>query len=217
MKCLVINIDTDPQSWLLTKAECDRIGLPVERFSATVGDNRPLAFNQSVYRAMESCVLWRDSYSVECSDLLLLEDDVVFEPHTTMAFLKMVFLMELPEDFMTCHIGANIIGTDTMQWAMPEPYSENLAKLNNCWQSHATLYSAECVRYIIQHLNASVLDEKNMIFDEWLRTNVLHQGRSFVMKPMQAWQRPRHSEIWNQFADYTGAHLQGNIWLKNNL
>jgi hypothetical protein len=90
---------------------------------------------------------------------------------------------------MTLHLGANIIGTDTMVWDMPTAHSNTLAKLHNCWQSHATLYSSECVSWILDNMDPNVLNESMNIFDDFLRRNVLSMGR----------------------------HLQGNEWLKRNL
>ncbi len=200
MKILCINIDSDTESWRLSQEEFNRVGLQVERVSAIVEDNRALAFNKSVYKAMKMAGDNEES-------LLLFEDDVVFDG-------RLNYLP--PSGYMTLHLGCNIIGVDTTVWQMPTPFCGELAKLHNCWQSHATLYSAECVKYIIENFKY-VTDEYKVegcqIFDEWLRVNVLNQGRSYVMKPMIAYQRPRKSEIWNVHADYTGCHLQGNLYL----
>lgn len=201
MKNLCINIDSDTESWALAQKEFDRVGLTVERVSAIVEDNRPLAFNKSVYKCMQMA---------RGDSLLLFEDDVVFSCNELPRY-------QVPIGFLTLHLGCNIIGTDTMQWQMPTAFTPFLAKLHNCWQSHATLYSAECVQFILDNLRTDVLDGNNMIFDEWLRQNVLPMGRSYILNPMIAYQRPRKSEIWNCHADYTGAHSQGNEWLKRNL
>lgn len=201
MKVLYINLDSDTESRDLTEAELARVGLKAERVSAVTGDNRPLAFNQSVYKAMEMAK----------GQLLLLEDDVVFTD--TIPFLTRS--AELPHDFMTLHLGANIIGMDTTVWQMPTPHSEHLAKLWNCWMSHATLYSAECVKFILDNLDPNRLDEDNNIFDDWLRRKVMPMGRSYVMKPMVAMQRPRKSAIWggDHISDYTSVHKRGNEYL----
>lgn len=207
MVILCINLDSRPDRWEQVSAEFARVGLHVERVAAVSGDNRPLAFNQSVYKAMGMAKTWAyDEYDVPES-LLLFEDDVMFDGNPKLPAYT-------PTDFLTLHLGCNIIGTDQTIWKMPTAYSDNLALLHNAWQSHATLYSAECVQYILDNFNPNVLDADNMIFDEWLRTHVLNQGRSYVMKPMIAYQRPSYSDIWNMQADYTGAHRAGNEYLK---
>lgn len=197
MTTLCINIETDTESKRLSQLEFDRVGLTVEFVPAVVIDNRPLAFNQSVYKCMEMA---------SGNDLLLFEDDVTFDA-------PMPYLAP-PENYMTLHLGANIIGTNVMNWQMPTYYSPFLAKLHNCWQSHATLYSAECVQYILDNFNPNILDADNMIFDEWLRLNVLPMDRSYVMKPMIAYQRTRQSAIWGHNAEYKHYHTTGNEYLK---
>lgn len=233
MKILCINIDSDVESWRLSQQEFARVGLTVERLSATVGDNRPLAFNKSVYRAMEMCRP-EPPFSFDCygrpifeyHDLLLFEDDVVFDrsfPEITSIQAPWGSSLMIEQDngeyhcvknYMTLHLGANIIGMDTTVWQMPTPYSNHLARLWNCWQSHATLYSAECVKYILDNFKYVTDEYKTegcQIFDEWLRLNVLPMGRSYVMNPMIAYQRPRASAIWGGcWTDYTSCHKRGN-------
>lgn len=222
MKALCLNIDSDTESWRLAQEEFTRVGLNVERVSAVVEDNRPLAFNKSVYKAMKIAHLVEDGYPITATgwknvydDLLLFEDDVMFDVDDFMSRTYIELMIgQAPSDYLTLHLGCNIIGVDTTVWQMPTPYNEHLARLPNCWQSHATLYSAECVKFILDNFNPNVLDENNMIFDEWLRVNVLSQGRSYVMNPMICYQRPRRSAIWNCDSDYTGCHKQGNEYLK---
>jgi hypothetical protein len=234
MKVMYINIDTDVESRDLTEAELARVGLKAERVSAITGDNRPLAFNKSVYKAMEMCsrvevqgfhehadnfvkneVTVRGRQVVD--NLLLFEDDVVFEPTVDLRGWDKYAPGAMPEGWMSCHLGCNIIGMDTTVWQMPTHHSEYLAKLWNCWQSHATLYSAECVKYILdnfRYVTDEYATEGCQIFDEWLRVNILPMGRSYVMRPMVAFQRPRSSAIWgNNWADYTSVHKRGNEYL----
>lgn len=222
MRIMYLNIDSDTTSRDLTEAELARVGLKAERVSAITGDNRPLAFNQSVYKAMSMArglhILETDfgeKLYTNIDNLLLLEDDVVFENFYSGSRSNFVDAhCELPPDFMTLHLGCNIIGADTTVWQMPTPHSQHLAKLWNCWMSHATLYSAECVKFILDNMNPNVINEDQHIFDDWLRTTVLPMGRSYVMKPMIAYQRPRFSAIWQRDSDYTGCFKQGNEYLK---
>lgn len=210
MLAVCINLDSRPDRWASVSNEFLRINLSVERFPAITGDNRCLAFNKSVYECMKLARIETKENSLY-HNLLLLEDDVVFDAP--------IPVILPPENFMTVHLGCNIIGTDTMVWQMPTAYSRTLAKLHNCWQSHCTLYSAECVKYIIENFKY-VTDEYEkeglIIFDEWLRTNVLPMGRSYVLKPMIAYQRPDKSDIWGSDQDYTSCHKRGNDWLKMN-
>lgn len=210
MKAICINLDSRPDRWKLAQQEFHKVGLAVERLPAITGDNRPLAFNQSVYKAMQ----------LAKGDLLLFEDDVVFEWPELVSLKGIIpaILDQKPEDALTVHFGCNLIGTDTMKWQMPTAYDTLFAKLHNCWQSHATYYSAEAVELILKGLDPNYLDGENNIFDDWLRRNVLSLGRSYVLKPMIAYQRPDISDIWGGiFTDYTGCHKQGNDWMKKYL
>lgn len=225
MKALCLNIDSDTESWRLSQEQFDNVGLKVERFSATVEDNRVLAFNKSVYRAMKECVKFRqgefdqDSYE----DLLLFEDDVVFDWHL---FPPWVFNESAMNELncMTLHFGGNIIGSDNYNLAsiygqpQQSQFRRDVVRIFGAWQTHAVYYSAECVKYILDNFKF-VTDEYKTegveIFDDWLTRNVMVQGRSYMLNPMIAYQRPRKSEIWGHHADYVGAHKQGNEYLKN--
>ena len=199
MKSLCITI----KDWLLAEEEFNRVGLKVEPFQAIVEDNRALGFNKSVYECMKLA---------KGEDLLLLEDDVKFDGEVRFDF---------PKDALTVHLGCNLIGMDTTVWQMPTNGVEGgYARLHNCWQTHANWYSAECVEFILQNFKFVTDEYKReglQIFDEWLRVNVFPRGRSYVMNPMIAYQRPRWSEIWNCHTDYTSCHTRGNKWLKDNL
>ncbi len=198
MRIICINIDSDTNAWDLSCRQFEKFNIDVERMSAVVEDNRPLAFNKSVYKAMKLA---------EGGSLMLFEDDVMFDDGVQAWQLPWT---DLPDDFMTLHLGCNLIGSDLTNWKMPEAFTPRLARLYNCWQSHATVYSAECVQWILNNMRTDVLDADNNIFDDWLRRKVLSMGRSYVLRPMIAYQRPRHSAIWNVHADATGCHHQGN-------
>lgn len=211
MKSLCITIGPD---WPLAAAEFDRVGLKVDRFDAIVEDNRPLAFNKSVYACMKLA---------EGDELLLTEDDCMFDSQVNDLDKWIPIICGiLPHSALSLHFGGNIFGTDATRWQMPARYNDCLspfAKLYNAWQSHCTYYSPECVQYILNNFDATIMDADHMIFDEWLRTHVLNQGRSYLLNPMIAYQRPRVSAIWggDKICDYTGAHIHGNKWLKQNL
>lgn len=203
MKALCLNIDNGPE-WELAKQQFDAIGIEVERFQAIVEDNRPLAFNKSVHAALAAMPEggW------------LFEDDIMFEGGRDVI---QAAIRTLPPDFLTFHLGCNIIGSDLMKWEMPVWYGPGLCRLTNCWQTHANYYSAEAIKIILEGHALDRLDNDNNIFDDWLRRYVLSLGRSYVINPMIAYQRPRKSEIWGVEVDNTGTHRMGNEWLKNNI
>ena len=191
----------------------------------TVNDGGYLHKNGTYYISGDAVA----SVKIEYEDLLLFEDDVKFDGEINFNF---------PEDAFTVHLGCNIIGMDTTVWEMPTRGVVNgshhksewqmptnstpagFARLHNCWQTHAIWYSKEAVEFILKNFKFVTDEYKTegcQIFDEWLRVNVLPLKQSYVANPMVAYQRPRWSEIWNCEADYTGCHIQGNKWLKDNL
>lgn len=202
MRTLYLNLDSRPDRRAEAEAEFQRVGLTVERVAAIGGENPMLAFNQSVYKAMELA---------RGEDLLLFEDDVVFDGNFYNNLEGFgTALLELPENAMTMHLGCNFMGS----WEMPKHYNWRLAILPNCFQSHATYYSTECVQFILDNMRTDIMDEDNNIFDDWLRRKVLNQGRSYVMKPMVAYQRPSITNIWGGiWSDYTSCHRDGNKYL----
>lgn len=228
MKILCINLDSRPDRWELAQQEFDRAGLQVERFPGVVNDNPVLGFNKAVYGAMEQAIKMVHPFQDKnqklvpsYEDLLLFEDDVILTDRLPTLFGNHVWMyhyLDLPGDYLTLHLGANLIGTDSMEWQMPTKHSDRIAKIHNAWQSHATLYSAECVKYIIENFpywKDEYQKEGCQIFDEWLRLNVLPMGRSYVLKPMIAYQRPDFSNIWNSAQDYTSCHTRGNQYLNS--
>ena len=194
MKTLCINLDSRPDRWAQASAEFERVGLTVERVSAVTGDNKPLAFNQSVLKCMQIAV---DAQT----GLFLFEDDVVFD--------SPIIPYPSPKGAFSIHLGCNIMG----QWEMPKEYDEHFALLPNCWQSHATYYSGMCMALVLDQLSPDRIDENNCIFDEWFRRNILPIGKSYVLRPMIAYQRPSFSDIWNTQADYIQCHIDGNKYL----
>lgn len=193
MKSLYINLDSRHDRRRDVEKEFKKVGLKVERMEACTGDNPMLAFNQSVYKAMGLG---------KGDTLMLFEDDVEFTVYGD--------ALLLPDGFMSVHLGCNLMGA----WQMPTPYSNQLALLHNCYQSHATIYSAECIDFVLANLDPNRLNEDNNIFDDWFRRKVLPQGRSFVMKPMIAYQRPSFSNIWGVDAHYLDCFHSGNDYLK---
>jgi hypothetical protein len=118
-------------------------------------------------------------------------------------------MRELPEDWDLLYLGGNIIGSDTTNWQMPTRYSSHLATLHNSWQTHAIVYSQKGAKYILDNFNPETFP----VLDEWIRVNMMPQGKVFLCTPMIAYQRPCYSDLWQVPADYTGAHKQGNDYL----
>lgn len=143
-------------------------------FYAIEDHDRKLSFNKSMKHLMDS----------HEETLMLFEDDV--ELRSINHFEEAI--SQLPTDWELCYLGANLV--DHI-----ERYSNNLFRTYGAWTTHAVIYNNPkklCADY----------DDMNIMFDDWLRTNIHPRGKSFVISPMIAWQRPSQSDLWNHYADY---------------
>lgn len=201
----VINLSARTDRWTHCIEEMNKVGFTAERFSAFTGDNRHRAFNKSQHTVL--------SESLEYESILILEDDVLFQEwhHLSEA------MQELPEDWDLIYLGANLIGMDSTQWKMPERYSDHLFKVFNCWQTHAVGYSNKMAKWIVENFpyhRDEYEREGLIIYDEWLRVNVLPNYNCYVVAPQIALQRPSYSDIWNNEGNYTSLFKRGNDLLR---
>jgi hypothetical protein len=155
--------------------EMHRNSLSGEVVYAVQHNDAKTSFNLSMQKIMQST----DGV------LLLFEDDIEIRDFSH--FEEAV--SQLPNDWELCYLGANLI-------APIEKYSENLYKTFGAWTTHAVMYNNPkelCKEYI----------DTNIMFDDWLKTNIHPRGNTYIIKPMIAWQKPHDSDLWNHFADYT--------------
>lgn len=199
-KAYCINIASRVDRWAQAQAEFERIGLTVERFNAYSGDNGPLAFN----RSQHECI--RRGYESGADCFAIFEDDCVFEG----SWIKVdEVLNSMPYGWVSLHLGCNFT-TDFFR--RPDRIAANLVRLNDCWQSHAIVYSRPGAEYILRMFNPD--GPGWMIYDEWLRQTIMKEGNMYLIDPMVCYQRASHSDIWGTHADYTGVHTMGNHLLK---
>jgi GR25 family glycosyltransferase involved in LPS biosynthesis len=208
MRSYLINLATRPDRLERSMEELNKVGFTPERFEAFTGDNRCLAFNKSQYHCLKEAV------KTEEEIFAIFEDDVAFTENAQ-CLIKQA-LSQLPEHFGVLHLGCNVVGMSTTEWEMPEQYSENLAILNNCWMTHAIIWSRAAAVYVLKNFpfyTDEYEKEGLTIFDEWLRTKVYPDFECFVMRPMVAYQRPDLSDIWGTHGDYTSSFELGNKYL----
>lgn len=162
-----------------------------DRLITTLKHLRDCNFNPEVFYALEDTEPRKSfnrsmQYLMQNHDqtLLLFEDDVEIKGFSHFESA----ISQLPDDWELCYLGANLV--DGI-----EKYSENLYKTYGAWTTHAVMYNNP------KKLLADYNDIEHM-FDDWLKVNIHPRGKSFVIKPMMAWQRPSQSDLWNHFADY---------------
>ena len=195
-----INIDSRTDRWAQVQAECAREGFEVERYAACVDDHRVLAFNGSQFSVL--CRAYQESKG----STLILEDDCVFKNTMHLHYA----MNELPPDWEVLYLGGNILGMDTHPFRPPIRHSAHLFKLADCWQTHAMVYS----RAGLEHITENFKWDNGYAYDEWLRQNILPRGKSFIIAPQIAYQRPGWSDLWNCPSDYSSLFDRGNALLK---
>lgn len=206
-KTYCINLDKRTDRWQRSEEEFKRIGIEVERFKAYEGNNPMLAFNKSQYHVLKQVLNEGHKSS------LILEDDVEFRDVSHMN----AALSELPSNWDILFLGCNLIGCGGMEFEKPIYYSKHLRKLVDAWQTHAVAYSRGMVEWIVNNFpyhDDQYETEGLMIYDEWLRVNVIKKRMCFVVAPQVALQRPDHSDIWNTHADYSSLFERGNKLLQ---
>lgn len=202
-KIYCINLDKRTDRWTESEDEFNKVGIQVERFKAYEGDNRPLAFNRSQYECLKK------GLDDGCEKFLILEDDVEFRnwQHAGLAF------NELPHNWGVVELGCNLIGCGGMEFDKPLPYSKHLRVIVDAWQTHAVGYTREMAQWIVDNFpywKDEYMVEGLVIYDEWLRVNVLKKFFCFVVSPQVAVQRPSFSDIWNNEGNYTSLFERGN-------
>lgn len=186
-------LTSDDVQWCMAQTEFTRVGLTSYlKFNALPLDsNEILGPHQSFSGSVRQIL--RDFLASEAETLLLLEEDCIFRDlgHLDAA------LSELPASWDILYLGANLICWNNGEPA-PTRHSPHLFRVHAAWTTHAIAFSRGCVPWLLD--NQPGLSEQ--MFDQWLSTR-LPELQSFVVAPMVAYQRPRHSTIWNRFDDYT--------------
>lgn len=200
-----LNLDKNPDRWDACIDEFLKVGIQyVERVICHESDeNRYLSFNQSHYDTIKKGYETGEPFCI-------FEDDIAFD----MNWKRMEETTnQLPEDWDLLYLGANIIGSDVINWKMPDKISQNVARLYNSWMTHSIVYSNKMAKWILDNFDPMTFP----VYDEWLRVNVMPAFNVYVANPMCCYQRPVYSDIWQREVDYTGAHLQGNSYLNDKL
>lgn len=194
MKAYCINLLSRPDRWFESQAEFKRLGITVEHFAATTGDNKHIAFNHSQY----NCIKVGYDSGAEC--FAVFEDDVCFDAPWSRVEDAM---KDLPFGWDAIFLGCNI----TTDWfEKPERVSDRLVRLKDSWQTHSIIWSRKGAQWILENTNP----DEFPIFDEKLRGGLMKQGNIYLITPMICFQRQSYSNIWERDTDYTGCHVHGN-------
>lgn len=175
-------LTADASEWVKADKEFNRIGLTdVQRFNAIPHIGPHQSFNCSTRQIL---IEFLES---DAERLLFLEDDCVFKNY---AHIDQA-LKELPADWDIVYFGCNI------QDEKPVKISDNLFKIQGAFTTHCIGYNKKCIPFILE--NQPGFSE--CMYDNWLSANLVRLN-AYVINPMVAWQRPRHSKIWGHEVNY---------------
>jgi hypothetical protein len=187
-------LTSDDVQWCMAQEEFTRVGITqYEKFQALpLDDNEILgphqSFSGSVRQILRDLVTESDAQA-----LLLLEEDCIFRDvgHVEQA------ISELPADWDLLYFGANLVCWNNGEpW--PERYSDHLFRVRAAWTTHCVGFNRKVVPFLLE--NQPGLSEQ--MFDNYL-SGLLPHLNAYCVAPMVAFQRARHSTIWNRFDDYT--------------
>ena len=178
---VVLNLDERTDRLEQVSAELKRIGLQWERFPAIKHETGWMGYNLSIQGIFEK---YRDR-----ENILIIEDDCQFIGDES---LLPEVIKQLPDGWDGFWFGSNLQSEHIDQVA------PNLFRLENGWNTHATIFSRKFRSWILERWNASML-----VFDEWIRVNALGANQCYVAYPLLAIQRPSKSDIVGGFADYS--------------
>jgi hypothetical protein len=179
MTAYVINIPERGDRW---EAIQTRIGnhFDLVRFDAEKAEPGWLGLNRTMKRLFE----------LATTDTMVFEDDATWTGSDRFEAIT----ADLPPDFDMLLFGANI------QHHRLERVSAGIVRTYGAWTTHAVLYShAFCKRM------ATEFDPESLVIDEYFRTRIHPEGSSYVTDPFYSVQLPCHSDINNQYADYSAS------------
>lgn len=176
-------LTADNGEWQKAEAEFARVGLAgVQRLDAIPDIGPHQSFNRSTRQILI------EFFESSNERLLFLEDDCVFNQHDHLQQA----LYELPVDWDIVYFGCNI------QDETPVKTTDRLYRIQGAFTTHCIGYNKKCIPFILE--NQPGFSEQ--MYDNWLSANLCRLN-AYVINPMIAWQRPRHSKIWGHSVDYT--------------
>jgi len=189
----------DDVQWCMAQEEFVRVGISeYQKFNALPFDDKEILGPHQSFSGSVRQIL-RDFLVSGSQTLLLLEEDCIFNDvsHLDAA------LSELPDDWDVLYLGANLQAWGWENYP-PEKYSEHLFRVRSAWTTHCIGFNKKVVSFLLE--NQPGLSEQ--MFDNWMSSQ-LSKLNAYVVAPMVAYQRPRHSTIWTeadgvtqQYTDY---------------
>lgn len=192
-------LTTHEDEWAIGQREFERVGLQVEKFQSIPDIGPHQSFSRSVRQILTEFL------ESDAQRLLHVEDDCLFRELWHLPYA----LNDLPPDWDIVYLGANLVLWEHEKPQPPTRYSGRLFRVYGAWTTHAVGFNRKVVPYLLENQP----DFSERMFDNWM-SSVLPQLNAFVVAPMVAYQRARHSAIWNRFDDYTPIFEQSDRMLR---
>jgi GR25 family glycosyltransferase involved in LPS biosynthesis len=184
----IINLKTRPERLRKTFGELHKIDVTCcQVFNAFPGGNGGL--NKSHL----SCLKGNGS-------LLILEDDVVFEPGALKILKKAI--SQLPDDWDLMYLGTNVKTPATR-------HSANLFHVTyGVHATHSVLYSHKGREVLLRLYHQAGDEAMEIPFDHWLYVKGLNLMNCYVVWPMIAFQCSNYSDLRLDYMDYRGEMIE---------
>jgi len=185
-KIVCINLRLRTDRLKLVKEELKRAGMleHTEFLHPELHTEPKIGYSQSYVRALQMCRGYTS---------LIVEDDVLFTGDGTFdnAF------HQLPTGWDMLYLGGNV------RTRNPEKVSANLWRAHNTWCTHANLYHASMIDWMLDFFPVpETMLNLTDIFDEWLRVIAQPQKNCYIVKPFLAVQREDWSDLENRATTY---------------
>jgi GR25 family glycosyltransferase involved in LPS biosynthesis len=179
-KIYCINLDRRTDRWESAQKEFEKHGIVVDRISAVEGGAQGLIeTNKRIFR---------NAIVKGYNSILILEDDVEFIEDLQNKFKEAY--SSVPENWNMLYFGGNHF------FGQPVPINNHVAIPKNTLSSHAIAYKKDAYQKMLDKL---VLNEP---MDITFANNLIYFD-AFLFFPHLAWQKSGHSDIENQYVDYS--------------
>lgn len=181
-----------PSRLPIVQKELKRVGLDAEIFYAVdaIGPHQSFTLSQKQ--------ILTDFIKSDNKILLTLEDDVEFKDLSP--------LRDGLQDIIRSNIKWDVLylGGNLMQGRVLEK-RRNICRVTNVWTTHAVAYTRFAAAALLQNFP----NENEVMYDTYLGA-MLRQFKSYMIRPMVAFQRPDFSDIWGSDVNYTNIFIESN-------
>lgn len=180
--------------------ELHQHGIPFTIWEAIRNDNGVIGLVETMKKLLYNVVEKRQS------NVIILEDDASFLVSDPVSFIKEI-MPQIPKRYHLFYLGLNLI-------TRPTRISQNVLKVNDCYSTHAIVYSYEGAKLALDMLNS----QPAKAYDIMVRENILPLQQCYCTYPMIATQRVSYSDIekkddpkWGQLMTMTYAMHTKNL------